>query len=235
MLFTLNKSDKYYKLKFLLGILILTCLFLANIAHSQQDKTERRDISGLFPGWVCQRGSIGADQGCIGKIGLMRLNRSTYANTPFDRKRGSSILFGTEELPAVGSIVTLKRSAHLRDYYFALRDDQDVRSTDKICNRVGCINTLSLEYCNEKDVNKKLNWINGETLKKARLLKNIRGDIPCVGPTELTDYFAAGTQVKILGYQQMGAFFALVQIIKMESDDPEEDEKKYVFDRKEVI
>ncbi len=59
--------------------------------------------------------------------------------------------------------------------------------------------------------------------------------INCPGPTERTDYFSAGTVVKILGYQQMGAFFVLVQIVKIESTNPEADEKKYQFDRKEVI
>ncbi len=34
--------------------------------------------------------------------------------------------------------------------------------------------------------------------------------IDCPGPTDNTEYFSAGTVVKILGYQQMGAFFALV-------------------------
>ena len=57
----------------------------------------------------------------------------------------------------------------------------------------------------------------------------------CPGPTDLTDYLAAGTTVKILGYQQMGAFFVLVQIVKIESIFPIDDEKKYVFDHGEII
>ena len=57
----------------------------------------------------------------------------------------------------------------------------------------------------------------------------------CPGPTDLTDYFAAGTTVKILGYQQMGTFFVLVQIVKIESIFPIDDEKKYDFDHGEII
>jgi len=57
----------------------------------------------------------------------------------------------------------------------------------------------------------------------------------CPGPTDLTDYFAAGTTVKILGYQQMGTFFVLVQIVKIESIFPIDDEKKYEFDHGEII
>jgi hypothetical protein len=57
----------------------------------------------------------------------------------------------------------------------------------------------------------------------------------CPGPTDLTDYLAAGTVVKILGYQQMGAFFVLVQVVKIESIFPLDDEKKYDFDHREII
>ena len=57
----------------------------------------------------------------------------------------------------------------------------------------------------------------------------------CPGPTDYTDYLAAGTVVKILGYQQMGAFFVLVQVVKIESIFPLDDEKKYEFDHNEII
>lgn len=217
--------------------LLVLFLALAGTTYAQQNEQNRRDISGFFPGWVCQRGAVEPDQGCVGKIGLMRLGRSAYSTTPEAIRRYSRILFGTEELPAVGSMVAIKRSAHLRDSYFALRDEQDVSGSAKICNQVGCKDTLSERYCKEEDVK---SLLSNEALKKAHALKrktkSRAGYISCPGPTEFTDYFSAGTQVKILGYQQMQyAFFILVQIIKTESDDPEEDEKRYTFDRKEVI
>lgn len=158
----------------------------------------------------------------------MRLSRSNFTDQPHDRKEAVRILFGGEELPAVGSEVAIKRSAHLRGYYWPDRDDQFIGTNEKICNRVGCHGTTRPRGSCARSI--------GENSLAALEARGGKGKvINCPGPTERTDYFSAGTVVKILGYQQMGAFFVLVQIVKIESTNPEADEKKYQFDRKEVI
>lgn len=161
---------------------------------------------------------IKKEQGCEGLVGLMRLSRE-ITTTPFLLEKASINLFGSSILPSVGTEVVLKRSAHLRHEYFAERDDQYNISFRKICTGIGCRNNFWKGICTllHENVNPKLK------IRK------------CPGPTDDTEYFAAGTTVRILGYQQFGMLFALVQIIKVEGTDPEEEEKKYKFDFNEVI
>ena len=187
-----------------------------------------------IPKRACQYGERAPAElgyGCTGMIGLMRLRRS-MSTYPSDRKEASRILFGTEELPAIGSEVIIKRSAHLRTHYWPERDDQNISKGKKICTGVGCIDNWQSNDCGRSV---------GE-FSSAALSMRIRMKLAplkkppsCPGPTDLTDYFAAGTTVKILGYQQMGTFFVLVQIVKIESIFPIDDEKKYEFDHGEII
>jgi hypothetical protein len=115
----------------------------------------------------------------------------------------------------VGSEVSIRRPAHLRWRYTKKRDDQVLKGEEEICTGL---------YCSQLPTRPCTVLPDRTTQVKA-----------CPHPTAETQYFAPGTVVKILGYQQMGHLFALVQIVKIESGDPEEDEKKYEFDREEVI
>ncbi len=116
--------------------LLLTIAVWCTMAHSQSD-AYRPPYK-----WVCQWSEGNAyDEGCTGMIGLMRLSRTIFTAQPNNRKRASKILFAHEELPALGSEVVILRSAHLRGYYWPDRDDQSLSNIDKICNRVGCVNT----------------------------------------------------------------------------------------------
>lgn len=171
-----------------------------------------------IPKGTCQwemAGAFAAELGCIGKIGLMRISREQMFGMPLQLKKASQILFGTLELPAIGSEITIKRSAHLRARYWMERDEQTLEKWDKICTGIDC----------------------GRSPGRRCTAMPVRSKTPqtCPSPTIETEYFAAGTVVKILGYQQMGQLFVLVQIVKVESNDPMEDEKKYQFDRNEVI
>lgn len=160
-------------------------------------------------------GSSADEQGCVGMVGLMRLSREQTFGIPFQLKKASKILFGTPGLPAIGSEITIKRSAHLRSRYWMERDEQTLEKWDKICTGIDC----------------------GRSPERRCTAMPARTITPktCPSPTIETEYFAAGTVVKILGYQQMGQLFVLVQIVKVESNNPMEDEKKYQFDRNEVI
>jgi hypothetical protein len=171
-----------------------------------------------IPKGTCQwemDGKFAADFGCVGKIGLMRISREQMFGMPLQIKKASQILFGTPELPAIGSEITIMRSAHLRGRYWMERDEQTLEKWDKICTGIDC----------------------GRSPERRCTAMPSRTITPktCPSPTIETEYFAAGTVVKILGYQQMGQLFVLVQIVKVESNDPMEDEKKYQFDRNEVI
>lgn len=171
-----------------------------------------------IPKRTCQwemAGAFAAELGCIGRIGLMRISREQMFGIPLQLKKSSQILFGTPELPAIGSEITIKRSAHLRGRYWMERDEQTLEKWDKICTGIDC----------------------GRSPERRCTAMPARTITPktCPSPTIDTEYFAAGTVVKILGYQQMGQLFVLVQIVKVESNDPMEDEKKYQFDRNEVI
>ena len=158
---------------------------------------------------------VDADIGCIGRIGLIRIRKSSENLTPETLGKASQQLFGSVELPAPGSEVLIRRSAHMRERYKRERDDQFISSAQKICVGLNC-NHLPTKPC--------------------RVLPDLKIKIQnCPHPTYFTEYFSAGTVVKVLGYQQMGHLFALVQIVKIEGRDPEEDEKKYEFDRDEVI
>jgi hypothetical protein len=171
--------------------------------------------------------------GCTGMIGLMRLGRNVLVGSdPGPRKEASFVLFGTEELPAVGAEVTIRRSAHLRHSYWPERDDQDIGRNDKICTGVGCIDNWQRSKCGSTIGE----FSDSALAMKGRMkLPRLKSPLSCPGPTDLTDYLAAGTVVKILGYQQMGAFFVLVQVVKIESIFPLDDEKKYDFDHREII
>lgn len=227
------------KTKKLLTAFVAMSLGLSLIGATHAQEKPRLGSSelgeGNLPKWTCQWSEKTPDKpwGCTGMIGLFRLSRKAInGNDPGNRKEASRILFGAEELPAIGSEVIIKRSAHLRTHYWPERDDQDVSKKQKICTGVGCIDNWQSKDCGRSV---------GEFSSQA-LSMRIRMNSPrlkttpsCPGPTDLTDYFAAGTTVKILGYQQMGAFFVLVQIVKIESIFPIDDEKKYVFDQGEII
>jgi hypothetical protein len=170
------------------------------------------------PKYTCQweMGSVmEKDLGCVGRIGLMRIRKSSENPTPGALRKASQVLFGSPELPVAGSEVVIQRSAHLREWYEKERDDQVLTKAQKICIGNNC-SRMPPESC---------------TVMPDRT-KRIKA---CLHPTYVTEYFSAGTTVKILDYQQMGHLFALVQIVKVESNDPVEDEKKYEFDREEVI
>jgi hypothetical protein len=145
----------------------------------------------------------------------MRIRKSSEAPTPDALGKANKALFGSWELPPVGSEVSIRRSAYLRKHYTKTRDDQILRRSEKICIGFNCAQLPARPCAVMPD-------------------RATRIDA-CLHPTYETNYFIAGTVVKILGYQQMGHLFALVQIVKIESGDPEEDEKKYEFDREEVI
>ena len=227
-----NRVSAAYLIKWLMAL----GLMLASATHAQQKPRLGSSESGEMhlPRWTCQWGEQSPAElgyGCTGMIGLMRLRRDVWGTYPSSHKKASRILFGTEELPAIGTEITIKRSAHLRSEYWPERDDQDVSKGQKICTGVGCKDNWQKMDCG-KSV--------GEFSSLSREVKD-RMNLPrpkgvmCPGPTDNTDYFAAGTTVKILGYQQMGAFFVLVQIVKIESIFPIDDEKKYVFDHGEII
>ena len=153
--------------------------------------------------------------GCVGRIGLIRIRKSSENPTPVNIENASQVLFGSPELPQPGSEVAIRRSAHMREWYDKKRDDQFIAQAQKIC--VGF-------------------WCKHLPVKPCRVLPDQTVQFPdCPHPTHATQYFPAGTVVKVLGYQQMGHLFALVQIVKIEGRDPEEDEKKYECDRDEVI
>ena len=202
---------------YLIKWVMVLALMVASATHAQEKPRLGSSESGEahIPRWACQWGERSPAElgyGCTGKIGLMRLRRGVFLGYPSARKEASRILFGTEELPAIGAEITIKRSAHLRPEYWPERDDQDVIKGQKICTGVGCTNNWQPNDCG---------LTVGEFSSFARFMKN-RMNEPgrktprsCPGPTDGTDYFAAGTTVKILGYQQMGAFFVLVQIVKI--------------------
>lgn len=231
---TTEHTDKKFTWKFALALLIG---FHACLAHPQEKPRLGSSESGEMhiPRWTCQWGEQSPAElgyGCTGKIGLMRLRRGIYGDYPSTRKDASRTLFGTEELPAIGTEITIKRSAHLRTHYWPERDDQDVSKGQKICTGVGCRDNWQPKECGRS-----VGEFSSQALEMKDRMNFPRLKTPrsCPGPTDNTDYFAAGTTVKILGYQQMGAFFVLVQIVKIESIFPIDDEKKYVFDHGEII
>lgn len=218
----------------LLSVLLLSLCTHALHAEEKPRVGSRESGEANIPRWACQWGERNPEEswGCTGMIGLLRLNRGIYMDYPSVRKKASHILFGTEELPAMGAEVTIKRSAHLRHDYWPERDDQDVSKKQKICIGVGCIDNWQRQACGST-----IGEFSSEAIRMRGRMKLPSLKVPrsCPGPTDLTDYLAAGTVVKILGYQQMGAFFVLVQVVKIESIFPLDDEKKYDFDHDEVI
>lgn len=254
MLFTLNQcnTNKYCERVLLRAISIIILLFLSSISHARAKNKPPEKYSGEMPLYqTCQwyeyalANSVAFEKydPCVGMVGLMRLSRADDLNEHGRLKYSVKTLFGTNELPKPGTIVTIKRSAHLRTDYWPDRDDQIVSYDDSVCNRVGCRDTVVKKYYRCARFPANTYFWNNEGVDSRDLAdknKSSQGssdftEVKCPGPTDYTEYFSAGTKVKILGYQQMGTFFVLVQIIKIESYYPEEDEKKYVFDRKEVI
>ncbi len=156
-----------------------------------------------------------SDFGCVGRIGLLRIRKSSENPTPEALRKASQVLFGSQELPVPGTEVVTRRSSHLRKLYIKKRDDQILAKEQKICTGFACYQ-LPTQAC----------LVMPDRASKVQ---------DCPQPTHATQYFPAGTVVRILGYQQMGHLFALVQIVKIESGDPLENEKKYEFDRDEVI
>ena len=231
--FTANTELGAYLIKW---VMVLS-LMVASVTHAQEKPRLGSSELGEdnIPKRTCQWSERTPDKpwGCTGMIGLLRLSRKAITgNDPGNRKEASRILFGTEELPAIGSEVIIKRSAHLRAHYWPERDDQDISKGQKICTGVGCIDNWQSRGCGQSIGEFSSHSISMRFRMKLPSLKTRRS---CPGPTDDTDYFAAGTAVKILGYQQMGAFFVLVQIVKIESIFPIDDEKKYVFDHGEII
>jgi hypothetical protein len=217
---------------------LLIVLFLglfANALHAQEKpKVGSVELEKTYPPkFTCQWGEMNPDEswGCTGMIGLMRLTRNVYGTQPSLMKKASKVLFGSEELPSVGSEITIKRSAHLRREYWPERDDQEVGKQQKICTGMGCNDNWK-----KGDCGKSVGEFSFYSRNMKDRMKFVRPKgVICPGPTDLTDYLAAGTAVKILGYQQMGAFFVLVQVVKIESIFPLDDEKKYEFDYNEII
>ena len=221
---------------FLRFLIMLFCIFSAHTVLAQDKPRVGSRESGAvhIPKSACQwaEESPEVDWGCTGMIGLLRLSRYANFGYPSVRKKASLVLFGTEELPAVGAEVTIKRSAHLRSEYWPERDDQEVSRQQKICTGIGCMDNWQSKECGDSI---------GEFSRQSILMRD-RMKLPplkvrrsCPGPTDFTDYLAAGTVVKVLGYQQMGAFFVLVQVVKIESIFPIDDEKKYNFDHNDII
>ncbi len=212
---------------------LMGLIFLAT-AQAQDKPRPGEKAYGVVLKNTCQWGEpSGLDFGCTGMIGLLRLSKTPMGTHPYARKEKSKILFGTPELPAVGTEVTLMRSAHLRPNYWPERDDQELSLSEKICNQTACWDNW------RKNQGACGNSI-GEFSFNASMLRNQmkkkRGyTITCPGPTDGTEYLAAGTVVKVLGYQLMGQLFILVQVVKIESVYPLDDEKKYPFDRREII
>ncbi len=70
-----------------------------------------------------------------------------------------------------------------------------------------------------------------------------RKDEVCMGlecldkdsPERGSDYLPAGTTVRILSYQLHKHLFVLIQVVATPSDHPYEDEKKFSFDKDDVI
>jgi hypothetical protein len=216
---------------------IIFLSFCSHALHAQEKPRVGSSELGEanIPKFSCQWSERTPDKdwGCTGMIGLMRLSRRvTTANDPGNRKKASLVLFGAEELPVVGAEVKIKRSAHLRHDYWPERDDQEVSRQQKICTGIGCMDNWQSKECGST-----VGEFSHEMLRmKGRMnLPPPKVKRSCPGPTDFTDYLAAGTVVKILGYQQMGAFFVLVQVIKIESIFPIDDEKKYDFDHNEII
>ena len=220
--------------KFTLFIFIGLC---AQILHAQEKpRVGSSELGeGNLPKSSCQWSERNPDKdwGCTGMIGLMRLSRTAITgNDPRNRKKASQILFGSEELPFVGEEVTIKRSAHLRHEYWPERDDQDVRKSQTICTGIGCRDNYQKHDCGST-----VGEFSSSSIRMKGRMNYPPLKVPrsCPGPTDFTDYLAAGTVVKILGFQQMGAFFVLVQVVKIESIFPIDDEKKYKFDYNEII
>lgn len=212
---------------------LMGLIFLAT-AQAQDKPRPGEKAYGGVPKNTCQWGEGSPyEAGCTGMIGLLRLSKEALGSYPFVRKQKSQILFGSPELPAVGTEVTLKRSAHLRTEYWPERDDQTFNLSEKICNETSCWNNWRKKqsHCG----NTVGQWSFSAGTMEDQIKKSRRYTITCPGPTDGTEYLAAGTVVKVMGYQLMGQLFILVQVVKIESVYPLDDEKKYPFDRREII
>jgi len=233
-----------------IGKLAVICLLGLGFYGAQADDKPSKyffsEAQGYqMPKWVCQRGEgdgqFPEGYGCTGRLGLIRLSRTAELKNREMIEDASLILFGTEELPPIDTEITIKRSAHLRTQYWPDRDDQNVGKDETICVGVGCFgNIRDSIHCMKKSLGERdvlLGSKNSLSMEDRQKLEK------CPGPTDYTDYLAAGTVVKILDYKSGGSryypqpntFFVVVEVIETESVYPMDDEKKYKFDRREII
>ena len=164
-----------------------------------------------------------AELGCVGRVGLMRLSKGLITS-PEELRVASLILFGQEALPEVGAEISLRRPAHLREWYDEKRDEQIFYECRSCLNKyMVCTGWCELEprqpYCEGSFPSQSGNM-------SAR---------NCPGPTDQTQYFGINTQVKILGYQQMGNLFVQVLILNPDSKNPVDVEKANAFDSNAVF
>ncbi len=197
------------------------------------------------PRWVCQYGDTDGGfplgHGCQGRIGLIRLSRTADLKSKEMIEEALLILFGTKEFPRFNTEITIKRSAHLRTYYWPDRDHQNVGKDEDICVGPGCFgNKRDSIHCKRKTLGEQALFIGTKkniTDQDRQKLEN------CPGPTDYTDYLAAGTVVKILDYKIPGNYYhesptthlILIEVISTEYNFPLDVEKKYNFDHREII
>lgn len=83
--------------------------------------------------------------GCEGRVGLIRINKGDHGSVNNGRpvfgdsplRFGSRQLFGTDVLPASGTVLTLKRSARLR-YQVRPEDDRMLKKGTLVCSVIMC-------------------------------------------------------------------------------------------------